>query len=50
MCSTKKIIGICTISQGDHRVAQTREMECTKAVIPQVQKRGEFHTVAQLNY
>ena len=40
--STKKIIGVCTISRGDHRVAQTREIECTKAVVPQVLAWGEF--------
>ena len=45
MCtySTKKIIGICTISRGAHHVAQTRELECTKAVMPQVVARGELH-------
>ena len=39
MCtySTKKIIGMC--NRGD-RVAQTRELECTKTVEV---ARGEFH-------
>ena len=34
---------MCTISRGDHRIAQTREIECTKAVVPQVVARGKFH-------
>ena len=34
--STMKIIGISTNSRGEHQVAQTRELECTKLVVPQV--------------
>jgi hypothetical protein len=51
MCtySTKKIIGMCTISREDHRVAQTRELECTKTVVPQVVARGEFHVSCTTN-
>ena len=34
--STKRIIGICTKSRSEHITAQTRELECTKTVIPSV--------------
>ena len=40
MYSTMKIVGISTISRGEHHVAQTRELECTKVVVPQVIARG----------
>jgi hypothetical protein len=33
---TMKTVGISTISRHDHHVAQTRELECTKVVVPQV--------------
>ena len=38
---THKIVGIATVSRQEHRVAQTRELECTKRVLPQVLKRGK---------
>lgn len=38
--STHKIIGISTISRVDHATAQTRELACTKVVLPQVIGRG----------
>ena len=38
--STHRIVGISTISHSDHRIAQTRELECTKVVLPQVQRQG----------
>ena len=38
--STHKIIGLSTLSRKEHSVAQTREFECTKVVVPQVQARG----------
>ena len=41
-CSTLKIVGIATISRDEHSVAQTRELECTKVVLPQVIDRGEL--------
>ena len=41
-CSTKKIVGISTISRTEHSVAQTREVACTKNVLPQVLARGTF--------
>lgn len=41
--STKKILGISTISRPDHAVAQTRELQCTMKVIPQVTNRGNFY-------
>ena len=39
-CSTRRIVGIATISRAEHRVAQTREVACTKIVLPQVIARG----------
>ena len=30
------IIGIATVSRAEHPIAQTRELECTKVVVPQV--------------
>ena len=35
-CSTSRIVGICTVSREKHTIAQTRELECTKIVLPQV--------------
>ena len=40
--STKKIVGISTISWTEHSVPQTREVACTKNVLPQVLARGTF--------
>ena len=40
--STKKIVGISTISRKEHSVPQTREVACTKDVLPQVLARGTF--------
>ena len=40
--STHKIIGISTISRADHATAQTRELACTKVVLPQVIDRGQL--------
>ena len=34
--STKHILGISTLSREDHSVAQTRELKCTKVVLPRV--------------
>lgn len=34
--STKRILGCATVSRKDHAIAQTRELEATKVVIPQV--------------
>ena len=34
--STKRILGISTLSREDHSIAQTRELECTKVVLPRV--------------
>ncbi|KAL5509605.1 hypothetical protein EMCRGX_G004999 [Ephydatia muelleri] len=38
--STHRIVGISTLSRQQHRVAQTREVACTKIVLPQVIARG----------
>lgn len=38
--STQKIMGISTISRTGHGVAQTRELQCTKTVLPAVIARG----------
>ena len=35
-----KIVGLSTIARTEHSVAQTRELECTKVVVPQVMDRG----------
>ena len=35
-CSTKRILGYSTKSRVDHLTAQTRELECTKEVLPSV--------------
>ena len=42
--SSHKVVGIstCTVSRKEHPIAQTRELECTQRVIPQVQKRGTY--------
>ena len=41
MChGTHKIVGISTISRAAHVTAQTRELACTKDVLPQVIDRG----------
>ena len=37
---TQKIVGISTISWTEHLVPQTREVACTKEVLPQVIARG----------
>lgn len=38
--STHRIVGISTISRTEHLVPQTREVACTKSVLPQVIARG----------
>eukprot|EP00731_Ephydatia_muelleri_P006665 Em0003g913a len=38
--STRRIVGIATLSRPEHRVAQTREVACTKIVLPQLIARG----------
>ena len=40
--STKKVVGITTISRQEHASAQTREVQCTRQVLPQVIERGEY--------
>ena len=40
--STRKIVGISTISRECHTTAQTRLLECTRKVIPEVTGRGEM--------
>ncbi len=41
--STKKIVAISTVSRSDHGCAQTRELACTKIVIPQAIARGKLN-------
>ena len=42
--STKRILGCATVSRKEHAIAQTRELEATKAVLPQVlEQGGTFH-------
>lgn len=38
--STKRILACATVSRKEHSIAQTRELECTKAVLPQVLEQG----------
>ena len=38
--SSKKIVGVSTMSRSSHGIAQTREFECTKLVLPEVFARG----------
>jgi hypothetical protein len=40
--STHRIVGCITISRKEHATAQTREVMCTKSVIPQVIDRDKF--------
>ena len=40
LCSNKKVIGICTKSRKDYAIAQTRELACTRALLPQVIAKG----------
>ena len=39
--STQKIVGISTYSRAEHSIPQTREVACTKQVLPQVLARGK---------
>ena len=39
-CSTKRILGCATVSRDEHSVAQTREVACTKLVLPEVLGQG----------
>ena len=42
--STKRILGCATVSRKEHAIAQTRELEATKAVPPKVLEQGGiFH-------
>ena len=38
--SIKKVVGISTVSRKEHASAQTREVQCTKLVLPEVIQRG----------
>ena len=40
LASNHKIVGISTLSRKEHATAQTRELDCTKIVLPQVVERG----------
>ncbi len=42
MYSTHKILDCVTLSRRDHICAQTRELACTKLVLPQVMARGNM--------
>ena len=50
MYSHHKIVGISTLSRKEHTTAQTRELECTKIVIPQVMDRGKTATTDSGGY
>ncbi len=38
--STKRIVGCSNVSRTEHNCAQTREVACTKKVLPQVLEKG----------
>lgn len=40
--STKKVVGVSTISRLEHASAQTREVQCTRQVLPEVIERGKY--------
>ena len=40
LASNHKIVGISTLLRKEHATAQTRELEYTKIVLPQVVERG----------
>ena len=40
--STKRILACSTVSRKEHLIAQTRELQCTKQVLPQVLERAFF--------
>ena len=40
LISTKRIVGCSTVSRNEHTCAQTREVACTKIVLPQVLEKG----------
>lgn len=41
--SKKKVVGIHTKSRKEHAIAQTRELACTKEVLPDVIGKGEVN-------
>ena len=38
--NTKRILSCVTVSRREHTIAQTRELEATKAVLPQALEQG----------
>ena len=40
--STHKIVAISTVARPDHVIAQTRELACTKKVLPNVIAKGKM--------
>ena len=40
--NNKPILGCATVSRKEHAIAQTRKLEATKAVLPQVLEQGRF--------
>ena len=46
--STKKVVGVSTISRLEHATAQTREVQCTRQVLPDVIERGEHVNIMYL--
>ncbi len=41
--STKRIVGCSTVSRKEHICAQTREVACTKIVLPEVIDKGMYN-------
>ena len=44
--STKRILACATVTRKEHAIAQTRELEATKAVLPQVLEQGGIHNTS----
>jgi hypothetical protein len=40
--SSAKVVRISTVSQEEHTITQTRQLECTKKVLPEVIPKGEY--------
>ena len=47
--SIKKVVGISTVSRKEHASAQTREVQCTKLVLPEVIQRGTLSPLCIYN-
>ena len=46
--STKRILACSTVSRKEHTTAQTRELQCTKEVLPQLLEQGNNTSLSSL--